>query len=84
MRLDSVVSCRSWIGKDLVDHRLLCLLVFAVEFSESVLHSGHLGLTRPDVLQEALVDSLLGARVESLEPSDQTVVVLATSSAFAV
>ena len=50
MRLNSVVSCRSWIGKDLVDHGLLCLLVFAIELSESVLHSGHLGLTRPDVL----------------------------------
>ena len=83
MRLDGVVSCRSCIGKDLVDHRLLCLLVFAIEFSESVLHSGHLGLTRPNVLQEALVDSLFRSRVESLESSDQTVV-LATSSTFAV
>ena len=84
MRLDGVVSCRSCISKDLVDHRLLCLLVFAIEFSESILHSGHLGLTRPDVLQEALVDCLFRSRVESLEPSDQTVVVLAASSAFAV
>jgi hypothetical protein len=59
----------AWDRENFVDHLLLCLSLFAVEFLQG-LRDGHMGLSRSDVLEEAIIDGSPGPVVQAIEPAD--------------
>ena len=58
-------ACLRRVRKYLVDYLFLRLLVFSVEFTQSIGHCCDLVLTRSYVLQKALIDGLLGATFQT-------------------